>query len=252
MRKGYGVFGKAYGIMFLNDLHDKRSIDHDFLRNMILLDLDSKAFLYQKPQKISKKIKSHELYEFSKQFKGIDDLDTIKNVLKFIHKIVLDFYMPFEDMFFGGTEKEIIERGTDWCADISRVGATLLQCLCIPSRIVVIVNNDVAYNGHQVVEAYIDGKYMMCDFLYDVVGKVNRTYSVYDLLNKQELVKTIYQSNVKDDSQLDYISGLYNLAAISAYDITKEHNYNISRPNDYYRKMIRMKHNGKWQMGENN
>ncbi|MFW5847737.1 MAG: hypothetical protein ACOCVF_02345, partial [bacterium] len=140
--------------------------------------------------------------------------------------------------------------GTDWCADISRVGVALLQCLCIPSRIVIIVNKDVAYNGHQVVEAYVNGKYMMCDFLYGVIGKVDTIYSVHDLLNKPEQVKNIYQSSVKDDSQLDYISGLYKLAAISEYDVTKNFNYNISRPNEYYLMMMRLKHNGQWQMKE--
>jgi hypothetical protein len=93
---------------------------------------------------------------------------------------------------------------------------------------------------------------MMCDFLYGVVGKINTFYSVYDLLNKSELVKDIYQSHVRDDLQLDYISRLYNLAEVSEYDITKEYNYNISRPNEYYLKMMRLKHNGQWQMGEGN
>ncbi|PKK87640.1 MAG: hypothetical protein CVV62_02785, partial [Tenericutes bacterium HGW-Tenericutes-7] len=166
MKKGYSVFGKAYEVMFRSDLHDEDSIDHYILRNMILLDKDSKSFLYKNPRQISDDIKFHELYEFSKQFEGSDTLDTIKNISKLLYKIVEGFDAPFEDMIFGGKEKEIIKRGTDWCTDISRVGAALLQCLKIPSRIVVLVNNNVAYNGHQVVEAYVDGKYMMCDFLY--------------------------------------------------------------------------------------
>jgi len=250
MKKGYGVFGKAYEAMFRNDLHDEDAIDHHLLRNMILLDDESKTFLYQKPQQISERIKSHELHEFSKQFKGKDDLDTIINVSNFLYKIVVDFDVPFEDMLFGGTEKEILERGTDWCTDISRVGAALLQCLNIPSRIVIIVNNRVAYNGHQVVEAYVDGKYMVCDFLYGVVGKTNTIYSVYDLINSPKRVKDIYQLTIKDDSQLDYISGLYNLAAISEYDITKNDRYIVSRPNEYYLKMMHLKHNGQWKMEE--
>ncbi len=252
MKKGYGVFGKAYEVMFHNDLHDEVSIDHYILRNMILLNKKSETYLYKKPQQISDDIKFHELYEFSKQFEGSDTLDTIKNISKFLYNIVEGFDVPFEDMIFGGKEKEIIKRGTDWCADISRVGAALLQCLKIPSRVVVLVNKDVAYNGHQVVEAYIDGKYMMCDFLYGVVGKINTIYSVHDLLNKPTLIKNIYQSHVKENSQLNYISGLYNLAAISEYDITKNYNYTISSPNEYYLRLMKLKLNGQWQMEENN
>jgi hypothetical protein len=252
MKKGYGVFGKAYEVMFQNDLHDKHSIDHYLLSNMILLDNESNNCLYQKPKSVSDDVRFHGLYSFSQQFKGSDDLESIRNVMTYLKKIVKKFDAPFEDMYFGGTEKEIIKRGTDWCADISRVGVALLQCLYIPSRILIIVNKDVAYNGHQVVEAYVNGKYMMCDFLYGVIGKVNTIYSVHDLLNKPGQVKNIYQSNVKDDSQLDYISGLYKLAAISEYDVTKNYNYNISRPNEYYLKMMRLKHKGQWQMGEIN
>jgi len=252
MKKGYSVFGKAYEAMFRNDLHDEVSVDHCILRNMILLDKDSKAFLYQKPQQISDDIRFYGLYDYSLQFKGVNDFESICNVKTFLFNIVHNFDIQFENMVFGGTKKEIIERGTDWCTDISRVGAALLQCLNIPSRIVVIVNKDVAYNGHQVVEAYVDGKYMMCDFLYGVVGKINTIYSVHDLLNKSELAKDIYQSHVRDDLQLDYISGLYNLAAISEYDITKEYNYTISRPNEYYLRLVKLKLNGQWQMGEDN
>jgi len=250
MKKGYRVFGKAYEVMFRNDLHDKHSIDHYLLSNMILLDNESNNYLYQEPKSVSDDVRFHELYSFSQQFKGSNDLESIGNVMTYLNEIVKKFDAQFEDMYFGGTEKEIIKRGTDWCADISRVGVALLQCLCIPSRIVIIVNKDVAYNGHQVAEAYVNGKYMICDFLYGVIGKVDAICSVHDLLNKPEQVKNIYQSSVKDDSQLDYISGLYKLAAISEYDVTKIFNYNISRPNEYYLKMMRLKHNGQWQMKE--
>src|SRR5690554_341495 len=72
------------------------------------------------------------------------------------------------------------------------------------------------------------------------------------LLNlcNQVLTKEIYQIAVKDDSQLNYISGLYELAAISQYDITESYNYIVSKPNDYYLKMIKFKHNGQWLMDE--
>ena len=45
MKKGYGIFGKPYEVMLRNDLHDPASIDHDLLRNMILLDLNRKNAL---------------------------------------------------------------------------------------------------------------------------------------------------------------------------------------------------------------
>ena len=44
-KKGYGVFGEKYEYMFINDLHDKNSIDHELLKNMVLIDNASIAKL---------------------------------------------------------------------------------------------------------------------------------------------------------------------------------------------------------------
>ena len=46
MKKGYDVFGPAYGVMLRNDLHALESIDHKFMREMILLEEESYDFLY--------------------------------------------------------------------------------------------------------------------------------------------------------------------------------------------------------------
>lgn len=37
--------------------------------------------------------------------------------MNFTKNIVKGFNVEFSNMIFGGTEKEILERGTDWCAD---------------------------------------------------------------------------------------------------------------------------------------
>lgn len=247
---GYGVFGKAYEYMFRNDLHHKRSVDHAILKNMIFLDEDSKSSLYEAPQPVSKNICNHTLYEIAQKLKGDNHLESIYRTIEFVNEIVKKCDTPFEEMIFGGTELEIIKRGSDWCTDISRVGAALLQCIGIPSRIAILVNQFKAYHGHQVVEVYVDGTYMMCDFSYGVIARLDQYYSVYELINKPELVHKIYSRKIDDSKQLDYIVGLYNLAAISEYDISKKHNYNISKPNEYYLKMMNLSQDGTWQMNE--
>ncbi len=50
------------------------------------------------------------------------------------------------DLKFGGTEEEIIARGTDWCTDVARVGCTLYQVAGFPSRIVNLFNLNAAYS----------------------------------------------------------------------------------------------------------
>lgn len=250
MKIGYGVFGKAYEYMFKHDLHYKGSVDHAILKNMIFLDEDSKSFLYKTPHPVSKDINNLALYEIAHTLKGDNHLESIDRTIEFVNEIVEKFNTPFEEMIFGGTELEIIRRGSDWCTDISRVGAALLQCLGMPSRIAILVNQFKAYHGHQVVEVYVNGTYMMCDYSYGVIARLDRNYSIYELLNNLDLVKNIYNSKIIDSKQLDYITSLYNLAAISDYDISKKHNYQTSKPNEYYLKMMNLNQDGAWQMNE--
>ena len=140
MKQGYDVFGKAYGVMMRNDLHDLKSIDHQFLRDMIRLDEESYPMLYaHEPAQYN--MNEHELYPFALQFRGESDHQTIENILRYTANVAANCYDDFEEMKFGGTEKEILERGTDWCADMARVGAVLLMCNGIPARIVHLVNN---------------------------------------------------------------------------------------------------------------
>lgn len=250
LKKGCGVFGKEYEVMFLNDLHDTNSMDQDLIRNMILIDDKSIDELYSHPKITQENIINHELFQFAQRFKDDSGLKTIQNALDFTEKIVTNYNVSFEDMLFGGTEKEIIERGTDWCSDISRVGCALLQCLNIPARIVFLVNKSKAYNGHTVVEAYIDHHYILCDFTYGVKGYLSKFYSIRDLLSNTKIVEEVYRIKVKDNNHLNYICGLFDVAAISEYDCSKNHAYNISKPNEYYLRLIDLKQNGKWQLGE--
>jgi len=252
MKTGFGVFGKEYGVMFRNDLHAHDSIDFQFIKAMILLDFESENYLYDaKKYTIDKKITSHELYDFAQSFKGETALDSIKNVVNYTRKIINDYNFPFDGMLFGGTEKEIIERGTDWCTDISRVGCALIQCLNIPCRIAMLVNSQKAYNGHTICEAVVEGKFLMCDFTYGVYGLLDKPYSVRSLIDNHKSVRKIYSVENNLEQDLVYIVGLYDKAAFCDYDITKTHNYSVSKPNEYYLKMMKLNHDGTWKLGEN-
>ena len=250
LRKGYGVFGKEYEFMFINDLHDKNSIDYVLLRNMVLIDNNSIHELYDFPLSINENINKNELYQFAQTFKGASDMISVQNVLDFTSGIVRNYSVPFENMFFGGTEKQIIDRGTDWCSDISRVGCVLLQCLNIPARIGFLVNRMKAYNGHTVGEAFIDSNYVLCDFTYGVVGFSLRFYSIKKLLNNPEVIKKIYFTKVNETVHLEYICNLFDEAAISEYDCSKSHLYNISTPNEYYLELSKIEQDGLWHFGE--
>lgn len=239
MKKGYDVFGPAYGVMLRNDLHALESIDHKFMREMILLDEESRDFLYQTaPVRI--KMEAHELYSFAKRFKGNDDRQTMEHILRYTAKIASDYQTAFENMKFGGTEREILERGTDWCADMARVGAVLLQCNGIPARIVHLVNLEKAYNGHVVTEAFYEGKYGVGDFLYGYSFYDKRPLDAYDLMCRKRYLEGYPE---------EYAS-LYAAAAINEYDPMGDNDYTVSLPNQYTIRIIETEHNGKWFMGE--
>ena len=241
MKKGYGVFGKSYEIMNKNDLHDINSIDHRFMQEIILLDESSYDYLYNKEVNYYD-MTHHELFEFSKQFKGNSNKETINNVLMFTRNIAKNFNVEFEDMLFGGSEKQIIERGTDWCADISRVAAVILDCLSIPCRILHLANINKAYNGHVLVEAFYENKWGVIDPLYGYLFYKDKPIDAYQLLKDKHYL----------NGYNDYYKELFNAIAINEYNpMDKTNNYNISKPNEYYLKLINSSHNDNWIMYEN-
>ena len=51
-------------------------------------------------------------------------------------------------------KKEILDRGTNWCFDITRFGAAILDCLEMTSRFFV-PNPDEAYRDYVLIEFFI-------------------------------------------------------------------------------------------------
>lgn len=251
MISGYDVFGKAYGIMLRNDLHALNSIDHQFLQEMVLVDEDSVHILYEDSFEISHNIEKHELFEFAQQFKSNKPIDTIKNILNFTSQIALNYDVEFLDMTFVGKEKDIIARGTDWCADMARVGCVLLQCNNIPARIVHIVNKEKAYHGHVICEAFFDNNYGICDFIYGVLGYDSRPISAWEMKLNKDLVTKCYSRDYEGYSITIDFEGLFSEVAINEYNIMNKNNkYTESKTNEYTKRIIFENHDGRWFMNE--
>lgn len=242
MRTGYDVFGKAYGVMLRNDLHAPQSIDHALLQRMIRVEEGSHALLYHTaPQRYD--MTAHELYSFAQRFQADSERKTIENILHYTAKLAHDFDVPFESMLFGGTEAEILARGTDWCADMARLGAVLLDCCGIPARIVDLVNTEKAYHGHVVTEAYYEGKWGVCDFLNGYRLSLQKPLDAYELVTNPQALPGFPENDLAQ----------FGAAAISEYDPNaRENDYTISTPNAYYLTLIGTQHQGKWIMGEEN
>lgn len=241
LKQGYDVFGKAYGVMNRNDLHATESIDHQLMREMVLLDADSRGFLYKNPPALPD-MREHELYDFSQQFRRDSDRETIEAALAFCAELARSYDdVPFETMVFGGTEREIIERGTDWCADLARVGAVLLGCCGIPSRIVHAVNPAAAYNGHVLTEAFYEGKFGLCDFTRGCRFHHGAPLDAWQLLTERQHLASFRK---------DYADTLSAMAISDYNPMDPANDYTVSVPNEYTLTLIGTDHQNKWIMGE--
>lgn len=241
MVQGYGVFGKAYETMLKNDLHAENSVDHRLMQKMILLEPASYHFLYENVHPECSNMSNHNLYEFAQQLKDSQEVISVQNVMNFTSGIAKGFSCRLEEMLFGGTEKQILERGTNWCADMARVTIVLFKCIGIPARLLYLANPEVAYNGHVITEVFYDGK-------YGVVDPLNGS-AFYDKIPLNALIlmnNPGYLNNYPKEYRM-----LFRAAALSEYDPCDPSNdYSISGINDYYRRLLKTEHNGMWIMGE--
>jgi len=245
--KGLGQFGSAYKIMFENDIHATNSVDRVLTEQMILLCLKTKKYLYSKftPTKVSYTNNSRPiLEEYLKKIIGNSktEEEKIKSITKFCKKLAKTTAVKF-----GGTEEEIIKRGSDWCTDLARVGCILFQIAGLPSRLVILINIDKAYNGHEIVEVYWNNKWGAIDTTYGIIyrNKEKRSLSVWNLMNDSGLIRI----NVKK-SMANEMIGKFRSAALINYFIKdfKKYIYTKSKVHNYYRGIFKMSSRG-WPGG---
>lgn len=215
MKQGYGVFGAAYEVMLRNDPHDPRSIDHELLRRMVRLDPESYDLLYAEPP-FCPHMEGHDLYGLAQTLKKQEDRASIETILAFTSGIAKKCETSLEKKRFGGTEQEILARGTDWCTDMARVVVVLLGCIGIPARVLYLADPERAYHGHSAVDAY------------------TLMYEPQHLKHLPEEYRSLFQC-----------------IAVSRYDpMDPSNDYSVSAVNAYYRTVLTREHHGHWMMGE--
>lgn len=177
-------------------------------------------------------MKNHELYDFSIQFKKDNDLDSIKEVVKFTSNMANNFNVLIDKMYFGGSEKEILLRGNDWCFDLARLSLVILESMGIPSRFVFVANREKAYFGHTLLECFYEKHY----------GLVNPTYG-YVFYDKTPIsAKDILNSKLLKELDIDYQNYFESIAIAEYNPIDKNNKCIISKCNEYTYKLNTMKH----------
>jgi len=250
---GITQFGHAYKIMAENDTHTLGSVDRVLLENMIRLCPETVSYLYADytpPITLYKKgmrpILEQQMAKISSSCSN--DEERIEAVAEFTSNLQGRADMNIDTMLFGGTEEEIITRGSDWCTDVARVGCVLCQIVDLPSRIVYLFDTEKAYHGHAIIEVFRTEVWGAVDSVTNVIYRYpdGKPASTWDLMSNPHLIEAHYRGH----STYYTNAGQFRGVAVSNYLVSnwKDYDYSVSRVNAYKRSVLEMAEKG-WPDG---
>ena len=256
---GINQFGPAYQIMLENDLHVPDSVDRVLMARMVRLCQETAEYLYTaftltetKYQKGSKPELESYVNDAIAGCKSGED--QIRGIASFCSRLSAKIEgQSLDDMLVGGTEEEIIQRGSDMCTDVARIGCAMCQIAGFPSRIVYLFDTEQAYSGHVIIEVFRDGIWGTVDTSTNVIyhypdGKLATTW---DLMKDPHLI----DFNREATGGFYTTVGQFRGSAISNYFVREKYSYTVSKINDYYRSILEMSEKGwlgglRWLHGE--
>ena len=250
---GSAQFGPAYQKMLNNDTHAAGSVDRVLAEQMVRLCSDTVTYLYTDyTPTVVRYIKGSrtELEGYIEQVTANCHSyeERIERIVQFTTKLADKATGEvLESMRFGGTEEDIIRRGSDWCTDIARVACSLCQIAGVPSRIINLYNTNQAYSGHVIIEAYRTRKWGAADSSTAVVYRHpdGTPASTWDLMNQPTLIES-HQCPSAYCTQVDQFLG----AAIVNYFVWQcnDYDYTSCGINDYTHSILEMS-NREWSGG---
>ncbi|MCY3782804.1 MAG: hypothetical protein OXG79_03350 [Chloroflexi bacterium] len=172
---GEGQFGPAYRVMLAGDAHAAGSVDRVLSQRMIRLHAATADYLYGSYTPTTSRYRPGSRPELERFLRAATDgatdpeqiVDGIVRWCADIAEAADD--LGLDDFLLGGHEEAIVERGTDWCTDLSRVGCVLCQVAGLPARLVCLFNTSAAYSGHVIVEVLRHGRWGCVDVVNGVV-----------------------------------------------------------------------------------
>ncbi len=156
---GIGQFGPAYEAMLRGDSHAVGSVDRVLVERMVRVCAETADHLYggfTPTVAVYEQGSRPELERAAAQATGgtSDTEEQVSGIARFCRDQGRDAEQDLDAMRVGGTEEEIIARGSDWCTDVARVACALCQVVGIPARLVCLADTGTAYSGHVIVEAF--------------------------------------------------------------------------------------------------
>jgi len=258
--RGCTPWGSAYRFMLENDAHAPGSVDRVLVERMVHLCAATAEYLYTGHTPTVVAYRSGTRPELEAHLEGVlrgrsAVEDRVDAIARFCASLGERAQEDLDAMQIGGTEEEVISRGSDWCTDVARVGCILCQIADIPSRIVMLADTENAYSGHVIIEAHRDGSWGAVDVSTDVVYRHpdGHAATTWELMNHPPLV----EAHRSDDGRVYTRPRQFRAAAVANYFVADhdEHDYTVSGLNAYYRSILEMSSSGwpgglRWLHGE--
>lgn len=258
--RGIGQFGPAYRAMFESDAHAPGSVDRVLLERMIRLCPETAEYLYTEHTPTEVKYRKGSRPELEERLADIasiasSDEGFISGVTRFCAALGERAAGDLDVMRIGGTEEEIVRRGSDWCTDVARVACILCQVAGFSSRLVFLADTARAYCGHDIVEVLRHGRWGAVDPTTDVIYRhlAGEPASAWELMNDPGLI----ERHRRGGATIYTTPAQFRCAAISNYFVWEhdEYDYTVSGINPYYRSILEMSAKGwpgglRWLHGE--
>ncbi|HXQ49079.1 MAG TPA: transglutaminase domain-containing protein [Thermoplasmata archaeon] len=249
-----------YRILFDHDPHPKGSIDRVLGESMVRLCPATTVRLYAEftPTHVAYRPGMRPELERIVRTLGLADRSEegrVAALVRFASGLAPARSVPLEEMRFGGTEEEILTRGSDWCTDVARVACGLCQVAGLPSRLVVLEDTGQAYSGHMIVETWRSGKWGAVDAIGNVVYRAEdgSPATTWELMSRPELLDAQPVGRPAPGAR----RGQFSWAAIANYALgpIDSVDYSVGSITPYYRAILALSDQGwpgglRWLFGE--
>lgn len=251
--QGIDQFGEAYRVTLENDTHAPGSVDRVLAETMVRLCAATVDYLYTgySPTCTRYEKGTRPLLERYVADSGASQghaLDRVVRIVGFCQGLEKRAADELDGMQFGGTEEQIIARGSDWCTDVARVACAMCQVAGVPARLVWLFNLNQAHSAHEIIEAFTEGVWGAADPVNGVVYRHpdGRPATTWELMNDERLVNGSWEGRSSFYADPRQFQG----AAVCNYAIRRasDFDYTVSRLNDYCRRVLEMANAG-WPGG---
>ena len=258
--RGLRQLPRPYRVLFDNDPHPGGSVDRLLWESMVRLCPATAERLYTEftPTQVLYRPGMRPELERVVRALGLAERteeERVAAVARFASELAPRWPPPLGERKFGGSEEEIVRRGSDWCTDVARVACGLSQVAGLPSRLVILEDIERAYSGHTIVETWRGGKWGAVDVTRNEVYRTEDRVpaSAWDLMTQPELLG----ARPDGDADADSRRGQFSWVAIANYPLgpLEAVDYSVGAINQYYRTILTMSEQGwpgglRWLFGE--